>query len=94
MAIGIPDDRLTRQQLAWELVEIFEDLRIDQMNELLAINVPLDALEFFTSYAAHFCHGEPIDSRTRKRLPKLMLLGYLLRLLEERLDVEPESFDA
>ena len=92
--IEIPEDRLTRQQIAWELVEIFEDLRVDEMNELVAINVPTDAVEFFTSYADYFCNGEPIDARTRKRLPKLMLLGYVLRLLEERLDVEPEPFDA
>jgi hypothetical protein len=94
MGIEIPDDRITRHQLAWELVEIFEDLRIDQVNELVAINVPMDTVEFFSSYADYFCNGETIDARTRKRLPKLMLLGYLLRLLEERIDIEPEPFDA
>jgi hypothetical protein len=94
MAIEIPSDRLTRQELGWELAEIFDELRIDQMNELVAINVPLDALEFFSSYAERFCHEQTIDSRTRRRLPNLMLLGYLLRILEERLDVEPEPFDA
>ncbi len=90
----IPSDRLTRQELAWELAEIFDELRVDQLNELVAINVPLDALEFFASYTAEFCGDEEIDSGTRRRLPNLMLLGYLLRLLEERLPVEPEPFDA
>ncbi len=90
----IPSDRLTRQELAWELVEIFDELRVDQLNELVAINVPLDMLEFFSSYAAEFCSDDEIGSGARRRLPNLMLLGYLLRLLEERLPVEPEPFDA
>jgi hypothetical protein len=94
MGIEIPSDRLTRQELAWELAEIFDELRIDQMNELVAINVPIDALEFFSSYSEQFCGDQAIDAKTRRRLPNLMLLGYLLRLLEERLDVEPEPFDA
>ena len=94
MATEIPSDRLTRQELGWELAEIFDELRIDQMNELVAINVPLDALEFFSSYAERFCSDQTIDDSTRGRLPNLMLLGYLLRILEERLDVEPEPFDA
>ena len=94
MATEIPSDRLTRQELGWELAEIFDELRIDQMNELVAINVPLDALEFFSSYAESFCSDQTIDDSTRGRLPNLMLMGYLLRILEERLDVEPEPFDA
>lgn len=94
MATEIPGERLTRQELGWELAEIFDELRIDQMNELVAINVPLDALEFFSSYAERFSHDQTLDSRTQRRLPNLMLLGYLLRILEERLDVAPEPFDA
>lgn len=89
-----PSDRLTRQEIAWELAEIFDELRVDQLNEIVAINVPLDTLEFFASYADEFCTDEQIESHTRRRLPNLMLLGYLLRLLEERLPVEPEPFDA
>lgn len=89
-----PSDRLTRREIAWELAEIFDELRVDQLNEIVAINVPLDTLEFFASYADEFCSDEQIESRTRRRLPNLMLLGYLLRLLEERLPVEPEPFDA
>jgi hypothetical protein len=94
MGSEIPSDRLTRQELAWELVEIFDELGVDQLNELVAINVPLDTLEFFTSYAEEFCSDDEIESGARRRLPNLMLLGYLLRLLEERLPVEPEPFDA
>ena len=94
MGIEVPEDRLTRQELAWELVEIFDELRVDQMNEMVAMNVPLETLEFFSKYAAEFSDDESIAIGARKRLPNLMLLGYLLRVLEERLPIEPEPFDA
>ena len=88
------DGRLTRLELARELVEIFDELRIEQLNEMVAMNVPLDALQFFSAYAEEFSEGTATPASVRKRLPNLMLLGYLLRLLEERLPVEPEPFDA
>lgn len=94
MGTEIPSDRLTRQEIAWELAEIFDELRVDQLNELVSINVPLDTLEFFSTYADEFCTDDEIASGARRRLPNLMLLGYLMRLLEERLPVEPEPFDA
>ena len=55
MSSEVPSDRLTRREIAWELAEIFDELRVDQLNELVAINVPLDTLEFFASYAQDFC---------------------------------------
>ncbi len=94
MSFNVPIDRLTRQELAWELVEIFEELHIDKLNEVIAMNVPIETLEFFAAYANDFAEGDVIAPDTRNRLPNLMLLGYLLRLLEERLPVEPEPFDA
>ena len=88
------DGPLTRLELAQELAEIFDELKIEQLNEVVALNVPLDALEFFAAYAEDFADGTATPLSVRKRLPNLMLLGYLLRLLEERLPVEPEPFDA
>jgi hypothetical protein len=90
------NDELTREDLAWELVEIFDELGVDQINEMLAKNVPLETLEFFTSYVEDSWASTDIDDDARKRLPNLMLLGYLLRVLEERLlpEPEPERFDA
>jgi len=87
-------DRLTREELAWELVELFGELKIEDINELLAKNVPLDALEFFITYADDFGEALNLVGDARKRLPNLMLLGYLLRVLEERLLPEDEPFDA
>ncbi len=59
---------------------------------MLAKNVPLDTLEFFASYAEEFGTAEGIGGKTLKRLPNLLLLGYLLRVLEDRL-IEGENCD-
>jgi hypothetical protein len=88
------DGPLTRLELAQNLAEIFDELRVEQINEVIAMNVPVDALEFFAAYAEDFADGTATPKAVRKRLPNLMLLGYLLRVLEERLPVEPEPFDA
>ena len=82
----------SRAEIAWELVELFDELDIDQLNEMVAKNVPFETLEFFTSYVSTL-HEETLDSADRRQLPNLMLIGYLIRVLEERL-VEPERFDA
>jgi len=94
MAIfDIPGDNLGRSELAWELVELFGELPTEQINEVLAKNVPLETLEFFASYAEDFGASENIQGKTLKRLPNLLLLGYLLRVLEDRL-IEGESLDS
>ena len=76
---------MNHSELAWEFAEVFGDLETDQVNEVLAKNVPLETLEFFTSYAQSFAAGEGLSGDTERRLPNLMLVGYLLRVLEERL---------
>ena len=80
-----------RSELAWELAELFGELRTEQINEVLAKNVPMETLEFFTSYADDFGQAEGIEGNCRKRLPNLLLLGYLLRVLEDRL-IENDIF--
>ena len=76
---------MTFEEMAWEFAEVFDDLDISQINEMLAKNVPLETLEFFARYADEFSDGLTIDPDMRQRLPNLMLIGYLLRVLEERL---------
>jgi hypothetical protein len=95
-SMGLSDttDRLRREELAWELVEVFGELRIEQINEVLAKNVPLETLEFFSAYADEFADSNAISDGLRKRLPNLLLLGYLLRVLEERLIDDGGSLDA
>ena len=84
---------MNTSELAWELADLFGELDTAQINEMLAKNVPLEALEFFASYAESFAKSEQLEASTERRLPNLMLLGYLLRVLEERLleDDEPVS---
>ncbi len=83
---------MNTSELAWELADLFGELETEQINEMLAKNVPLEALEFFSSYGESFAKSERVEAATARRLPNLMLLGYLLRLLEERLlEGEDES---
>lgn len=72
-------------EIAWEFAGVFEELDPEQINEMLAKNVPLETLSFFTEYAEHFAKTEHIEGETAQRLPNLMLVGYLLRVLESRL---------
>ena len=75
--------------LAWEFAELFADLKSDEINELLAKNVPYETLEFFRKYGDDFGRSAELPDDTRQRLPNLMLMGYLLRVLEERI-LDPE----
>jgi hypothetical protein len=82
---------MTVEEIAWEFAGVFDELDPSQINEMLAKNVPLDSLAFFTEYAEHFAQIEKIEGDTQKRLPNLMLIGYLLRVLEERLLEDDEA---
>ncbi len=87
-------DGLTREELGWELAEIFDELDVSQINEVLAKNVPMETLQFFASYAKDFGESQDIRGDSLKRLPNLLLLGYLLRIVEERLISEGETLDS
>ncbi len=82
---------MTRSELAWEFADLFDELQVDQINELLAKNVPFDTLEFMNAYGDNFARAAGIGGDTRKRLPNLLLVGYILRVLEERLLNEDED---
>jgi hypothetical protein len=76
---------MTFEEMAWEFVEVFDELEVEQINEMLAKNVPLQTLEFFASYGRSFGKNADIAGNALESLPNLMLIGYLLRVLEERL---------
>lgn len=76
---------MTHTEMAWEFADLFGELAPGQINEMLAKNVPMEMLQFFTDYARSFAEREAIGDAMQKRVPNLLLLGYLLRLLEERL---------
>jgi hypothetical protein len=80
---------MTPDEIAHEFAEIFDELPAEQVNEMLAKNIPFETIEFFSRYAEGFADGAGIHGETRGRLPNLLLFGYLIRLLEERL--LPES---
>ena len=76
---------MTFEEMAWEFVEVFENLENDQINEMLAKNVPFDTIEFIAKYTQDYGEARGFDGRELDGLPNLMLIGYLLRVLEERL---------
>ena len=80
---------MTFEEMAWDFVDVFDDLEVDQINEVLVKNVPFERLEFFNEYANEFGEAAEIGDAARKRLANLMLIGYLLRVLEERLLPDP-----
>lgn len=92
--MSIPDrgSRTTAGELAWGLTELFDELSIDSINEMLAKNVPYETLEFVAAYAKEFCEDNAITGDAGRRIPNLLLLGYLLRVVEDRvLGAEGES---
>ena len=76
------------RELAQEFTEIWENLDSTEINTMLAKNVSLELLEFFVSYAKEFAStvaaDEDEDGGLEERLPNLLVIGYLIRLLEER----------
>ncbi len=81
---------MTGREIAIEFTEMWDDLEIKDINTMLAQNVNMDLLEFFSGYAAEFA-GELVPEgkdgdELRRRLPNLLVIGYIIRILEERLD--------
>jgi hypothetical protein len=76
---------MTFEEMAWEFAEVFDELGDEQVNEMLSKNVPFETLQFFNKYAHGFGDSCGIADDTAERLPNLMLIGYLVHLLEERL---------
>ncbi len=81
---------MTGRELAIEFTDLWKDLDTRQINTMLAKNVGMELLEFFSAYAEEFSdewvpkdgEGEELS----RRLPNLLIIGYLIRLLEERVD--------
>ncbi|MBW2281063.1 MAG: hypothetical protein JRG76_11965 [Deltaproteobacteria bacterium] len=80
---------LTARDLAIEFTELWGTLEPAQINTMLARNVSLELLEFFSSYANEFADdvfGDDDSDAVRSRLPNLLIIGYIIRILEERVD--------
>jgi hypothetical protein len=76
---------MTHSELAWEFADLFGELAPDQINQVLAKNVPMETLQFFSDYARTVGDRDAMGEGMQRRIPNLLLLGYLLRVLEERL---------
>ena len=81
--------KMTGREIAIEFTELFDDFDVKDINTMLAKNVSMDMLEFFSSYAERFADdcaekGLELDD-LRGRLPNLLIIGYIIRVLEERL---------
>ena len=71
-------------------MDIWDNLDPGQINTMLANNVSMELLEFFSTYAQDFADECLADGKGRdelnRRLPNLLIIGYIIRLLEERVD--------
>lgn len=76
---------MDHSELAWEFADLFAELEVEEINEVLAKNVPMGTLDFFQKYGDDFGRAAGIDGAALQRLPNLLLMGYLIRILEERL---------
>ena len=93
LPVGTPmsqSDPLTARELAIEFTDLWKTLEASQINTMLARNVNYDLLEFFSTYAGEFIEefgrGKVDPELLRSRLPNLMIIGYIIRILEERVD--------
>ncbi len=83
---------MTGRDIAIELTDIWDELGTSDINTMLAKNISFELLEYFAEYTKQFTGALPIqaDQKTQdelqEQLPNLMILGYLIRLLEERVD--------
>ena len=80
---------MTFEEMAWEFVDVFDSLDHEQINEMLVKNVPYETIEFVARYAADFADNHGVQGSARNALPNLILIGYLLRVLEQRLKPTP-----
>jgi hypothetical protein len=77
------------RELAIEFTDLWKDLGVTEINGMLARNVSYELLEFFSSYAQQFAEEtiEPpqITETLLNKLPNLLIIGYMIRILEERI---------
>ncbi len=85
------DRDLTREQLSWEFAELFHDLSVEHVDEILAKNVPIETLRFATDFGDDFAEVHGLETLFRHQLPNLFLMGYLFRSLEEKPVVNDEG---
>ena len=73
------------EQICWELAGLFNGLSESDVEEVIAKNVPPEMIRFVSRYGRDFSEVHELNEVTESQLPNLVLMGYLIRLLEERL---------
>ena len=79
---------MTGRELAVEFTDLWQDMDSSEINMMLARNVNFDLLEFFSSYTEDFVDTLPEDmdrDELKQQLPNLLIIGYIIRVLEERI---------
>ena len=80
---------MTGREIAIEFTELWDSFEVDQINTMLAKNVSVELLEFFAAYAEQavgdLLPSDASGDELARRLPNLMIIGYIIRVLEERL---------
>ena len=80
---------MTGREIAIEFTELWDSFDVDEINTMLAKNVSVELLEFFASYAEQalgdLLPEDESGDELARRLPNLMIIGYIIRVLEERL---------
>ena len=84
---------LKTDELGWELASLFEELEADEINEMLIKNVPMETLRFFSEYSDQLSATVEKREDLPHKVPNLLLLGYLLRILEDRILGSDSAFD-
>ena len=64
--------------------DILQELEPGEFDQLISNNVPFQDLDFFQKHADAFAKRYRLSHGAHQELPRLLLMGYLLRLLEER----------
>jgi hypothetical protein len=63
------DPELTREELAWELVEVLDELTAEELSELVAKNVPDGSPRLLHALCARVLRGPPDRQVDSRRLP-------------------------
>lgn len=80
------DRPITLDEMMNGFGEILDEMDDSLLAGLALENVPVKQRQFFRRYTAAFTHGiELMGPEERMRMENLMLAGYLVRLLEEKL---------
>jgi hypothetical protein len=83
---------LSARELAVEFTDLWHGFEPEQINTMLARNVSMELLEFFSNYANEFADqhldddDDAVSPDLRSQLPNLLIIGYIIRILEERID--------